>query len=310
MVKCILIKNLFNKNILVTHLDDIKDIRNFLFDMFKYQPKDTIFLYKFINDKLNEESYVTGHLSESDDFLMEKFGDTAYDQLALTIIEHLSDNNYGSKEWRINSIINSIEKFAVQHNIKEPVNKQKLREFLGKLESDPQTIPIIDARDKYIREFGKKKQYRLVQHGGVLVWALEKYIFPKFPSIMQTILFGILEIIDFVLIFLTSLPWAIIPPLELVNWVLDAISFVWSFLRFDIIGMVGSVIAFIPFVGGIIGAIVRIIGKVYHFIGKAKKGVRLGKKGVRVGKIGVHVAHDIKKGKLSSETIESIEQIY
>lgn len=291
MVKCIFIKNLFTKQEIKCNLDNITDIYKFLYDLFQYQPRNTIYLYKFDND----ESYLTGHLTDDDSFLMEKLSNTAYDNIALTVIEYMCDNinnndnnELNIRDKKLNSIVNSIEKIASQHNINEPIDKQKIKEFLCQLESDPYKSQIMNARDQYIAELKKKnKSDNKIQEGGIIIWLFEKYLIPSLPDMVQTIFAGLFEIIDIILMIAAAIPFAIAPPLVVVEVIIDVIALVWAILRFDIVGIVGSIVGFIPIIGGTFGIIIKVLGKVYKYMRKATKGVRKVVRGVKTGVRGV-----------------------
>lgn len=251
MTHCISIKNIYTHDTFDCNAK-VKDIIKFMHDMFQYQPRNVIFLYKFDNN----EQYLTAHNSE--DFAMEKIDNPNI----LKILEHIFDIDYDDKEKRIESIINNLSQFVKQNEMNVTIDKDKLSNFMKKIETNPETQKVYEAKNNYIENI------KPIQQGGVLIWLMEKYLMPKMPAMMQNIFFGILEIIDAILIVGIS-----IPGLQLVagaGIIVDIVSFIYCFLRFDIIGMVASVIALIPIIGNIIGGIMRIGNKFMKYNKKYK----------------------------------------
>lgn len=278
MTHCISIKNVYTKDTINCNIKVSDDIK-FIYDMFKYQPENILFIYKFDNNK----KYITAYNSK--EFMIESINNDS----ELDIIEHICDVDFDNKDVKIQKIMNNIDKFMIRNQIDIDVDKSKLNKFINEIDVNPLWIANVDrvynARDDYTN----KLKYKIVeepinQKGGVLIWLMEKYLFPKLPSTIQTILSGILEIIDAILIIGIS-----IPGLQFAagaGIIIDIISFVYCFLRFDVIGMIASLIAFIPIIGNIIGGVMRIGAKSFKYYGKfkdykkTKRNVQLKKKKV------------------------------
>lgn len=307
MSYCTSIKNILTKKQFKCNLK-VNDINKFLYDMFEYQPAEILYLYKFDNG----EKYITAYRDK--DFLIEQIED----EFALKVIEHIYDVDSDNKEKRVNRIADNMIIIAKQQKMNVEIDKNKICDFLRQLDNNPLKEKVIEARDEYINKEREKqelakKEWIKNQEGGVIIWALETYLFPKLPNIMQTILFGILEIIDILFMIASSIPFAIFPPLIVVEVIIDIISLIWSILRFDVISIVGSIISFIPYIGGTIGSVVKIIGKVYKYFKKAKKVVGIAKSGTKIGRKGMFTARDVARdtfsGKLSAQSFKQLKGI-
>ena len=277
MSHCTSIKNLFTRSNFNCNLK-INDEYSFLYKTLEYQPHNVLFLYKFDNNK----KYVTVHNDE--DFLIEPIED----DLALKLLENLYDVDRDNKEKKINSIADKIIELAKIHNINDVgVDKDKLIDFIRKIDNNPLKQKVLDIRDEYIeqlrqKEMNDKLQWKKNQKGGVLIWAMETYLFPKLPETVQTILWSILEIIDVALIIASS-----IPGLQFVaglGIIIDIIAIIYAFLRFDVVGTIGALISFIPIVGDVAGGGIRIIAKIYKYYSKFKKVNQLTKYGINAHK--------------------------
>ena len=225
--------------------------------MFEYQPKDILFMYIFDNS----DKYITAH--ENDEFIIEKIND----DLGLKILECVYDIDYDNKEKKINSIVDKVIKLSAENNINIKIDKQKLVDFIKKIDNSDNKYGknVIIAQNKYINKMieQSKEKEKVVQQGGILIWAFESYILPKLPSIMQNIFFGILEIIDIGLIILSSIPVA--------GFGFDLISILYCFLRFDMVGLFGSIVSLVPVVGDITGGLIRGMSKIFRYVTKYRK---------------------------------------
>lgn len=110
-----------------------------------------------------------------------------------------------------------------------------------------------------------KNETIINQHGGILIWWLDKYVVtPNAPTWVTSVFHIIIEVID-IAIFVV----AVIPVLKhaVGPFFIDFLNVFYNFLRFDIIGMMAAIVAIIP-VFGDIGAIPI---KVYSKIAKTSK---------------------------------------
>lgn len=276
----ILVQNLLTKKYIKCNMA-INDTHKFINKLIKYQQSDIIYLYQFKND-----SMITKYISINNN--NEPVIEHVTDDLSFKILYHIYDINYDDKS-KINSIINSIKIIAKNNNITEEINENKITESLNKLNNDIYKKKIIDARDKYLYKLTSdnyQPNIKVKQEGGILIWLAEKYLFPKLPNIVQTILWSILEIIDIILIIAISIPG--LQFVEGLGIIIDIIAIIYSFLRYDIVGIVGSTIAFIPIIGNIIGGSIRSIAKGFEYYGKLKKSEREARQEVRYAKDVVH----------------------
>lgn len=275
MTHCISIKNLYTKSQFNFTLK-MDDVFFFLYRLFDYQKKGILFLYTFDDNT----KYITAY--DDDSFIIEK----VEDGLGLKILEHVYDMNYYNKEYKVQSIASNVIKLSEKNNIKIPVDKEKLLNFIRSLDEEEYSEEgkeVLEARNKYMEELVKKEEVerkykeKNIQTGGVIIWAFEQYLLPKMPSILQTIIGGLLEIIDIALIVLSEIPVA--------GYAFDLIAIVYCFLRFDMIGMFGAIIMLIPVIGGIVGGAIRVMGKVYKYFKKYKKYHKVQKYGTKAHKI-------------------------
>ena len=254
MVHCVSIKNIYTKKTL-NCMYETNDVIKFMYDMFERQPINVLLLYTFDDNS----QYITAY--DKKEFMLEKINNKA----ELGMIEAFCDTNCNDEEKRIQRIIGGVFKFANQHNIKFSVNENDLRECLMKLKNEPDVKKVYDARDNYISEVSKPVN----QEGGILIYLMEQKLFPKLSPKVRTVLESILEIIDAILIIGIS-----IPGLQLVagaGIIVDIVSFIYCFLRFDVLGMIASVIALIPVLGNIIGGGLRITAKSLKYYKKYKQ---------------------------------------
>lgn len=261
MIHCISIKNILTKNKIECNFP-VNDLYTFLYRMFEYQQKDILFMYIFDNS----DKYITAH--DNDEFIIEKVNN----DLWLEILERVYDIDYDDTDKKIDSMADRVIKLSVANNIDIKIDKQKLVDFIKKMDNidNKYSTDIIIAQDKYINSMieqhknkEKEKKVKVVQQGGVLIWAFESYILPKLPSIMQNIFFGILEIIDIGLIILSSIP--------VVGFGFDLISILYCFLRFDMIGLFGAIVSLVPVVGDIGGGLIRGMSKIFRYVTKYRK---------------------------------------
>jgi len=255
MIRCVSIKNVYTKKIIACNYAT-NDIIKFMHDMFVYQPQNVLFLYKFNN----ESNYITAHNDK--DFIIEPVNNEA----EYKMIEEFCDVNCDNDDKKVQRIIDNVSKFANQNSININFDKNELTDFLTKLKSDKNIQKVYKARDKYVRNLSETK---INQQGGVVIWLIEKYMFPKLPSTIRMIFTSILEIIDAVLIVGIS-----IPGLQFaagLGIIVDIISFIYCFLRFDVLGMVASLIALIPILGNIVGGFMRITAKSLKYYKKYKQ---------------------------------------
>ncbi|QKF93642.1 hypothetical protein QKU48_gp0184 [Fadolivirus algeromassiliense] len=291
-MRCIEITNLSNKDKLACNLS-VTDKYKFMYDMLDHQPNNVIFSYKF--DDMEQFIVCRG---DNDDFMIEKINDS----LHMKVIEHLCHIEYNKSYDRISSIVDNLTKLSEKYNFPIKFDKQQIIHMLNKLNEGENKTKILEARDQYLaklkkEEEEKKKSKNINQQGGILIWLIEDKLLPKLPKTVGLIIWGVFEIIDIVLLILAS-----IPGLQLVygaGFVIDIISIVYCFLRFDIMGMVGGVVSIIPLVGDVLGAIIRIIGKIKSYTRKFKAGVRVGKSVVGTAK---DVRRDVQQGNVSASS--------
>jgi hypothetical protein len=275
-MRCVEIKDLLHKDKLECNFP-MKDKYKFMQDMLKYQPKNVIYSYKFNDD----EKFIVAN--GDNDHMM----DLIDNELHMKIIEHVCDLDYRNPEKRINSIINNLTKLSEQHNIPIRFSKEQIINIINGLNEGENKIKILEAKNKMLKTLKEKQinanKLNINQSGGILIWLLQDKVLDKMENkTIANIFWGIFEIIDIVLLILQSIPG--LQALAGVGFIFDIIAIIYSFLRFDVFGMVGGIISVIPLVGDIFGAIIRIIGKIKSYIGRFKTGVRIIKSGYKTVK--------------------------
>lgn len=254
MVRCVSVKNLLTKKSMVCNTPLNSNINDFLHKLFKEQQPYVLYLYTFDNG----DKYVTGHMNKEDDFIIEKIDS----EILLSVIEGMYEME-NNKDDKVDGIIDKIEQMVKKLGINEKINREGLKNFLNNLDSDSHIQEKVkSARDDYVKKVVTDKG--VVQEGGILIWAFEEYVMPRLPTMFQTIFSGILEILDIILIIGIS-----VPGLQVTG--VDLISFIYCFLRFDMIGMAASVIAIVPFLGNFIGGAMRTLTKIFRYYNKYQK---------------------------------------
>jgi len=252
MNHCVLVYNLVTKEKIECYIKAL-DENTFMKKFSKYQQDGDIYVYEFTNKNM----YFV--IKKEDEIIIEPIRN----KLAITILEQLNS----TREERIQSITNSIKQIMKRYNVKCNFSSDNVKQSLEGLEADPSSEKIIQAKNYYLTNLDNTKVGE--QKGGILIWLTEKYVIDSLPKSIAFIFRSIIEIIDWIFIIASS-----IPGLQFVagaGVVIDIMSFIYSFLRFDLIGMVGSIISFIPFVGDILGGIIRAGGKMYRFFKGRKK---------------------------------------
>jgi|LakMenEpi03Aug12_release.lakeMendotaPanAssembly.Ray.scaffolds.fasta_scaffold165223_2 hypothetical protein len=299
---CIYIKNLFTKHSLKCNAT-VYDIYEFFYKMFENQPMNALFLYEFDNG----EKYITAHNHKN--FIIEPIED----EIMLKIIENICDPDYNNKEKKINSLADKIISFANTHNLKfNNIDRDKLIDFIRNLENNPLKKSIDDAKEAYIQEIENKQQnnkkiWKTNQQGGVLIWAFEKYLFPKMPNMVRTILWTILEIVDVVLIIGSSIPG--LQGVLLAGFIFDIINIVYCFLRFDIVGLMGAIVSIIPIVGDVIGGGIRVLSKIYTYYNKFKRGVAKADNLLTITRESFNTAGDVITGNITPQTFSRVANV-
>jgi len=119
----------------------------------------------------------------------------------------------------------------------------------------------------------------------IVLWALMSYLFPIF-AIQQAfnkylpwwlkwigwIFAGLIEYIDFTLGILAMIP---LEAVFGIGWIIDALTISFSFMRFDLIGVVSGLISIIPIAGDIGGGILKGSGKIAKLVKYIFKPVRV-----------------------------------
>ena len=238
MVNCILVKNIFTQTQLKVDYK-VADIQAFLNDIVNSQQENVAYLYKFTTDNYLAIKSSTGNV-------IDKLSD-----IETVILENI----FNKDKYFVESIIQNVKVLMKQQNINEEFDENKARDLLKKLDKHPETI-----------------KFKTSQNGGVFIWMAEQYIIPKMPRPIQTIFTSIIEFIDIILIVGIA-----IPGLQLVGVgvIIDIVSLIYCFLRFDIIGMIASCIALIPVLGNILGGTMRVLSKVFRFYSKYRKSKKI-----------------------------------
>jgi len=270
MYTCLRIVNLSNKRSLncSKSFNTQDDIIRFLKRAIPSQTPGDAFAYIFDNGSRHRLNYLTVN---APDAMIEPIND-----MTLKIIEKLLVKS--TKEEVMDSIILNIKKIMQMYNIDEQLDESKTMDMLNRianreyviepemrkqLENDIKTIETqkggsYDKSYETLDEYKQIEQIKPVQKGGVLIWMLEKYVFSRLPEQLENAIYVVLEIIDIILIVLSSVP-GFLPA--------DIAALIYSFLRFDIIGMLGALCAFIPGVGDALGGVVRILNKMRKYSG-------------------------------------------
>lgn len=253
MARCISVKNMLTKSRIDCNFK-VHDIYKFIYDMFEVQKKDVLYLYTIENID-NIDKYIAVH--DDDDFIIEKMDN----ELILKILDSVYDINYYDKNMKIKSITESLKKIAKDNKLDITVDEIKIREFIDKAENKPEAQKINVAYDEYIATLKKNDKNKTnVQSGGVFIWMFEKYVLPSLPYTIQNMVWGFLEVVDMILIIISSIPGLGAPA--------DIIAIVYSFLRFDMVLLSGACISLIPVVGDAIGGVVRIGAKIFKYVVK------------------------------------------
>ena len=296
-MSCIGVRNLLDKNKLNCNIP-VKDKYKFMFDMFEYQPKNAPYSYHFSDG----EKFVVAH--GDDDFMIDKIDN----DLHMKIIKRVCESNYHNPQKRMDSIMKSLNKLSDKYNIPLKSSREQITEIINKLNEGENKDKILEARDRLLNTINNKelsKNKTINQKGGFLIWLFEKYGIDKIQnSTIRNILWGILEIIDLILLVLQS-----IPGLQLLagaGFIIDVIAIVYSFLRLDMFGMVGGIVSIIPLFGDVLGAIIRIIGKVKTYTRRFKSGVRTVKTGVGTAK---DIRKDYNQGQLSLTSLSRLSDM-
>lgn len=249
--------------------------------------------YKFIHDRLNKQLPETVYVytfSDGDNYFSVNDADQIVepaDPVLLKVFEHSYTPT--TDEQRAKRITKNI-KYLLQkdeidkENRKEQFDGEKIEQFILKIKDDEHVKKeLYTARDKY---FLKKYQnnYQLNQEGGVLLWMLDNYMKKKYEGkTAYTVFSTVLEIIDIALLILSSIPGLAFA--YGAGLVIDIIAIIYSFLRFDIIGMIGGVISLIPVIGDLAGGAIKAGGKIMKYLNKAKKVQKYYVKGQQYGVI-------------------------
>ena len=168
-------------------------------------------------------------------------------------------------------------------------DKSKYKDFLNRLTNDEESLKKVDKTLKKYKLVRKNPEY--VQSGGILIWLLEKYIVQAYaPNWLQWVVTIILEVIDIALAIASSIPG--LQAAAGAGFIIDAISIVYSILRFDIIGTIAGIISIIPLIGDIGGGGLFLCGKVGKYLMKARKAAKV-----------VDAAADVAKG---AEAVDDI----
>lgn len=98
------------------------------------------------------------------------------------------------------------------------------------------------------------------------IYTIEQVVYKYYPGWPSTILVWSLEIIDFVLTVASIVIGVVFPPIGLF---LDIINLVYNIFRFDIIGIIVSLVGFITYLGDAISAVGASLKPVIKFGGKS-----------------------------------------
>ena len=110
------------------------------------------------------------------------------------------------------------------------------------------------------------------------IFMIENFITNNYPGWPSSVLYWVLEIIDFLLTMASSLVAFVPPPFGIIlSFILDIVNLVYNILRFDIVGVVVSLLGLIPYAGDVLGIVggvakpfLKIFGKkLFKSIGKS-----------------------------------------
>ena len=242
MVNCEYIIDLYNKK----YLNGGKNIinhKNYINDNLNKQNKNEIYLYKFSDGK----KYLS--VKQNNNKIIEK----SYNNNLPILIYHLHGKPK-TKDKIIDSIIKNTGKIIKENSINKSYDKNELKKYFKDLDSEVNNI----LNDKSV----------INQEGGIAIWLLEKTIKKYAPNFMSKIISGILEIIDIALIITTSMPGLHATG---TGFILDIIAIIYAFLRFDTIGLIGSIVSLVPVIGDTIGAVIKVSGKIANYFKESSK---------------------------------------
>jgi len=338
MIYCKYIANLYNKKIHKCNSEHIYNKFNYIDSLISSQEPETIYLYKF-NDGtryLSVFNKIDGNfVSEINDpiflkFLWEFYGvkKNAH-QHKLSIIKNIKIINDFNKNNKINIDDDKIYNFlgTFQH-------KSNDHAFCNSLENNDLIQKIIN------------NQYFSQKGAGVIsdtwewtkwiigwyvfpIYSIEQYIYKNYPGWISNIVYWGLEIIDFLFSIVGILVVLIPPPVGIIaSFVFDVFNLVYNVTRFDILGVIVSILGLFPYVGDVltgVGSIAKPFLKVgakllFKSIGKAlgigaktsKTLVNVGSKLVKVGKMSKPVVNALSKPviKNARTLIDKHGQIY
>jgi hypothetical protein len=254
MVNCEYIINLYNKKYLngsATKLQtlpvileggkNIIDHKNYINNNLNKQNKDEIYLYKFNDGK----KYLS--IKQHNNKIIEQS-----DNNNLPILLYHLHGKPKSKDKIIDSILKNTDKIIKENGIDISYDKKKLKKYFKDLD----------------KEVNNKSNNVINQEGGIAIWLLEKTLKKYAPNFISKIFSGILEIIDIALIITTSIPGLHATG---TGFILDIIAIIYAFLRFDTIGLIGSIISLVPVIGDILGAVIKVSGKIAQYFKESSK---------------------------------------
>jgi hypothetical protein len=182
------------------------------------------------------------------------------------------------------------------NSINDKIDEDKVLVLLNKLSTDTKLNNRINKRKKSIVQPNVKKY----QSGGFLLHYLQSYLLRTYGWSWTTYSFiGVLEIIDIGLTIASS-----IYGLQTTGFIIDIISIIYSFLRLDWLGIVGSIISIIPLIGDIVGGFFSMTGiffrisKYFKYADEVSDAVKFGKRYdediINVMRYGIHYQDNIE----------------
>lgn len=295
-IYCKYIINLYNKQKIypkyIKIFNEILYIKNNIHD----QTKRIIYLYKFNNNNkyyaVNDNKdiifkidnipllefiwYFYGHKKTSDNiidsiinkinFIVKKtpiFNNTKLDNDRLKkFLYEISTNNDAIND--INCAINNNIQYILKNMIKsidyDTYTKININNMLLK-QHQSNEMDCLNIQYGGSNGFLKAISYALLFTIFPL-WVIQKILDDYLPPYLQWIGWiykGILEIIDIILGIASAIPG--LQFLGGAGWIIDLISIIFAFARFDIVGVVAGIISLIPFVGDIGGLFTKMGGK-------------------------------------------------
>ena len=184
------------------------------------------------------------------------------DQFDIIIIDTIVTKKNKTEQY--NNIINNINIIMNQYNHR--LNSEQINKFYEALTTHNNNPnfnklfqkSLLESFDTYLTK--NKTSTNDLIGGGFLLKPFEDYLENSNNPLLSIGVLGFIEWIDLVFSLISIFPPANIP--------INIISLIYTIIRGDIVGIIATLIAFIPVVGGIVASVIKFIAKLFTLIGK------------------------------------------